>query len=85
MSSPSKIYTASSAAANSPCASSSAVQVLIQNRVISRALNAKQILKPPLLVKMLNRFPRLRRIPARLVGIGYRPEHVHTPDAFSKK
>ena len=41
------------------------VQVLIQNRVISRALHAKQILKPPLLVKMLNRFPRLRRIPAR--------------------
>ncbi len=61
------------------------VQVLVQNRIISRALHAEQIVKPPLLVKLLNRWPRLRRIPARLVGIGYRPEHVHTPDAFAKK
>jgi 2-polyprenyl-6-methoxyphenol hydroxylase-like FAD-dependent oxidoreductase len=59
------------------------VQVLIQNRVISRALQSQQTLKPPLLVKMLNRWPRLRRLPARLVGVGLRPEHVHTPDAYA--
>jgi hypothetical protein len=59
------------------------VQVLIQNKVISRALQAQETLKPPLLVKMLNRWPRLRRLPARLVGIGFRPEHVHTPDAYA--
>jgi len=29
-------------------------------------------------VKMLNRFPVLRRLPARLVGMGIRPEHVRT-------
>jgi 2-polyprenyl-6-methoxyphenol hydroxylase-like FAD-dependent oxidoreductase len=60
------------------------VQLLIQDRVISRALKAQQTLKPPRLVRWLNRWPRLRRIPARLVGLGYRPEHVHTPDAFAK-
>jgi hypothetical protein len=30
----------------------------------------------PLLVRMLQRFPMLRRIPARIVGLGFRPEHI---------
>jgi 2-polyprenyl-6-methoxyphenol hydroxylase-like FAD-dependent oxidoreductase len=51
-------------------------QVAIQNRIISRVLKRGGILKPPLLIQMLARFPVLRRIPARLVGIGIRPEHV---------
>ena len=57
-------------------------QVFIQDRVISRALQAQQPLKPPLIVRLLHRWPRLRRIPARLVGLGARPEHVHTPNAY---
>ncbi|MGH8651905.1 MAG: FAD-dependent oxidoreductase [Gammaproteobacteria bacterium] len=51
-------------------------QVAIQNRVISRVLGRGGVLKPPLLIRMLARFPVLRRIPARLVGMGIRPEHV---------
>jgi hypothetical protein len=31
-------------------------------------------------VKLLTRFPWLRRIPARLVGMGFRPEHVESPE-----
>jgi 2-polyprenyl-6-methoxyphenol hydroxylase-like FAD-dependent oxidoreductase len=58
------------------------VQLFVQDRVIDRALQAQQPLKPPRLVRWLNRWPRLRRIPARLVGLGIRPEHVHSPDAF---
>jgi hypothetical protein len=27
--------------------------------------------------------PVLRRIPARLVGIGIRPEHIRTPDVLA--
>ena len=61
------------------------VQVLIQNKLISRALEAKEMLKPPRIIRLLRRFPRLRRIPARLIGLGPRPEHVHTPDVFAKK
>jgi 2-polyprenyl-6-methoxyphenol hydroxylase-like FAD-dependent oxidoreductase len=34
----------------------------------------------PLPFRLLQRFPALRRIPARMVGIGFRPEHVRTPD-----
>jgi len=31
-------------------------------------------------VTLFSRFPFLRRIPARLVGMGFRPEHVHSPE-----
>jgi 2-polyprenyl-6-methoxyphenol hydroxylase-like FAD-dependent oxidoreductase len=57
-------------------------QVQIQKRVISRTLAARGPEKVPLLVRAFQRFPFLRRIPARLIGIGVRPEHVHTRGAF---
>jgi hypothetical protein len=44
-------------------------------------LASKQRPKPPAALKLLDWFPVLRRIPARLVGIGIRPEHIRTPDA----
>jgi 2-polyprenyl-6-methoxyphenol hydroxylase-like FAD-dependent oxidoreductase len=53
-------------------------QVLIQNRVISRVL-ASQGGGPmplPLPVRLLRDWPLLRRIPARLIGMGIQPEHV---------
>src|SRR4051812_37887470 len=52
-----------------------AIQVFLQDRVISRALAAKGELPAPLAVRLLARFPLLRRIPARLLGLGVRPEH----------
>jgi 2-polyprenyl-6-methoxyphenol hydroxylase-like FAD-dependent oxidoreductase len=58
-----------------------AAQVLIQNRVVNPALFGKGALKPPLFVRLMKPFPFLRRIPARLVGMGIRPEHVHTREA----
>ncbi len=54
------------------------MQLFIQNRVIRRVLSSTDRLTPPLAVKFLARFPFLRRIPARLIGIGVRPEHVRT-------
>ena len=32
-------------------------------------------------MRLINRSPLLQRIPARLVGVGVRPEHVHSPEA----
>jgi len=55
-----------------------AIQVFVQNQVIARALSGTITPKPPLL---LTWFPWLRRIPARLVGLGIRPEHVRTSEA----
>jgi 2-polyprenyl-6-methoxyphenol hydroxylase-like FAD-dependent oxidoreductase len=56
------------------------LQVIVQNNVITGALASKGPIKPPLPAKLLQRFPILRRIPARLVGMGIRPEHVRTPE-----
>jgi 2-polyprenyl-6-methoxyphenol hydroxylase-like FAD-dependent oxidoreductase len=55
------------------------LQLTIQKRVISRVLESQQRPKPPLLLKALTIVPFLRRIPAWLIGVGVRPEHIHTP------
>jgi 2-polyprenyl-6-methoxyphenol hydroxylase-like FAD-dependent oxidoreductase len=57
------------------------IQLAIQNRVIRAVLGATAPIKPPLVVHLLNRFSILRRIPGRLIGLGVRPEHVHTATA----
>jgi 2-polyprenyl-6-methoxyphenol hydroxylase-like FAD-dependent oxidoreductase len=56
------------------------LQLTIQKRVITRVLESQQRPKPPLVFKLFAIFPALRRIPARLLGLGIRPEHVRTPD-----
>src|SRR5581483_6987690 len=55
-------------------------QVLIQDRIIRRVLGSRGPLPLPWPLRLLRRFPVLRRIPARLVGLGFRPEHVKSPD-----
>ncbi|MGB7079656.1 MAG: FAD-dependent oxidoreductase, partial [Xanthobacteraceae bacterium] len=59
------------------------LQLNIQKRIISRVLGMEsgQRPKPPLFFKLFNVLPALRRIPARLLGLGIRPEHVRTPEA----
>jgi len=57
------------------------LQLAIQRRIISRVLESRERPKPPPFVKLFNSFPVLRRIPARLIGIGVRPEHIRTPEA----
>ena len=56
------------------------LQAQIHDRVLSRALKSTQAFKVPLPVKLLQWFPILQRIPARLLGIGLRPEHIRTPN-----
>ncbi len=56
------------------------LQLTIQKRVVTRVLASQQRPKPPLLFKLFGVFPILRRIPARLLGLGIRPEHVRTPE-----
>ena len=55
------------------------LQVLAQNRVVQPVLNANQPLQAPWAVGLFNRLPILQRIPARIVGVGVRPEHVKSP------
>ncbi|HEX9154281.1 MAG TPA: FAD-dependent monooxygenase, partial [Nitrospira sp.] len=54
------------------------VQLMVQNRVIKTMLGSAAPVTPPLAFKMMARFPVLRRIPARMIGLGFRPEHVRT-------
>jgi 2-polyprenyl-6-methoxyphenol hydroxylase-like FAD-dependent oxidoreductase len=58
------------------------LQLTIQKRIISRVLGMEsgRRPKPPLLFKLFNVLPVLRRIPARLLGVGIRPEHIRTPE-----
>jgi 2-polyprenyl-6-methoxyphenol hydroxylase-like FAD-dependent oxidoreductase len=56
------------------------VQLAIQNRVIGRALTDEDGFSPPFPIRLLAWLPFLRRIPARMIGLGFRPEHVQTSD-----
>ena len=51
------------------------LQIILQNNVIHRVLGNPDF-RLPALMKLFNRWPFLRRIPARIVGIGFRAEHV---------
>ncbi len=57
-----------------------AVQLFIQKRVISSVLSMTERPQPPFVVTLFDRFPFLRRVPARLIGMGFRPEHVQSPE-----
>ena len=59
-----------------PTRATQRLQVFVQDRVIKRALGSTKPLALPWPLKLLGRWPFLRRIPARVVGIGFRPEHV---------
>jgi len=56
------------------------MQVIVQNNLINRAISEKN-LEPPLVMKLVTRFPWLQGITARAIGIGVRPEHVHSIEA----
>ncbi len=55
------------------------LQVAVQNRVIKRVLAGSETLVPPLPLRIISRVPLLQRIPARIIGVGIRPEHIETP------
>ena len=59
-----------------------AAQVIAQDRVIGRLLKpGPPLTYAPLMVRLFNRFPVLRRIPGRLIGLGVRRERVRSPEA----
>lgn len=60
------------------------MQVLVQNRVISRVLGTRSVSIPKSL-KLLLSFKFTRRVLARVVGIGFRPEHVKTRNVFEQE
>jgi 2-polyprenyl-6-methoxyphenol hydroxylase-like FAD-dependent oxidoreductase len=59
-----------------PTRATQAMQVFVQKRVIRNVLGASQPLSVPWQLKLVDRWPWLQRIPARIVGVGFRPEHI---------
>ena len=63
-----------------------AFQKLAQDRVIAPLLRrTRPIEKPFLILRLLNRMPLLRRIPGRIVGLGFGREDIHSPEAASPR
>ncbi|MEM7398246.1 MAG: FAD-dependent oxidoreductase [Pseudomonadota bacterium] len=56
------------------------MQVFLQDRVITSVLSGSEIKEIPLPLRALNDVPLLRRIPGRIIGLGFRPEHVALPE-----
>jgi 2-polyprenyl-6-methoxyphenol hydroxylase-like FAD-dependent oxidoreductase len=63
-----------------PTAVTQRMQIFLQKRVITRVLGRTGPLAPPIVIRLLAHISVLRRIPARLIGMGVRPEHVQTSD-----
>jgi len=68
-----------------PTRATQRLQIAIQNRAIRRVLGSSRPLTLAWPLKLLQRWPVLRRIPARVIGMGFRPEHVHTPDSHYRR
>jgi 2-polyprenyl-6-methoxyphenol hydroxylase-like FAD-dependent oxidoreductase len=60
-----------------PVRATQAMQLFIQNRVISKVLASRDTtIAPPLFMRLFIYFPWLRRLPGRVIGMGFRPERV---------
>ena len=57
-----------------------AMQVVVQKNIISLAIKGgDRPIRPPMIVRLVNAIPWLQGLFARFVGVGVRPEHVHSP------
>ncbi len=62
-----------------PVRMTQALQVIVQNNIISAAIGPrKQPLRVPIVARIINAIPWLQGIPARFIAVGVRPEHVHS-------
>lgn len=68
-----------------PTRATQRLQVFLQDRVIGRVLGSSGRLSLPLPLRLLRRWTFLRRLPARLIGMGFRPEHVRTAEQAALK
>ena len=60
----------------SPTRQTQRVQVFIHEHFLSHIFESTEPIPAPWPAKLLNRFSLLRRLPARMIGMGFRPEHV---------
>ena len=63
-----------------PTRQTQALQVFLQDNILERVLDTSQSISLPWFFKLFNWIPILRAIPARTIGLGFRPEHVRTQE-----
>jgi 2-polyprenyl-6-methoxyphenol hydroxylase-like FAD-dependent oxidoreductase len=68
-----------------PTRATQRVQLFVQERILGRTLRSGAPTSLPFAARLLRDHPVLRRLPARMVGLGFRPEHVQTPDIFAAR
>ncbi len=59
-----------------PTAATQRMQVFLHNHALAPALETKEQIGAPWPFRLLQHVPILQRIPARVIGLGFRPEHV---------
>ncbi len=59
-----------------PARMTQSLQIFMHKHLLERIFDSPQTISPPLPLRLTEKFPRLRRIAARVVGIGFRPEHI---------
>lgn len=64
-----------------PTSMTQRLQLVMQDNVIAPALTATGDLKPPAMMRLIGAVPWLARFPARIIGLGVRPEHI-SPTLF---
>ena len=63
-----------------PTRATQRMQVFAQNNFLRRVLSSSKLPTLPWPIRLINRVTLLQRIPGRIVGLGFRPEHIATPD-----
>jgi hypothetical protein len=48
----------------------------MHKHLLERIFESTGIIATPTPMVLLEKFPKLRRLPARMVGMGFKPEHV---------
>jgi 2-polyprenyl-6-methoxyphenol hydroxylase-like FAD-dependent oxidoreductase len=64
-----------------PTVRTQAFQVFAQKRIVQRAIGDTKPFDPPFFMRLTQKIPYLRRFPARMIGLGFRPEHIETKAA----
>ncbi len=59
-----------------PTSMTQRLQLVMQDNIIAPALTATGELKPPAMLRLVGAVPWLARFPARIIGLGVRPEHI---------
>ncbi|MCH7896824.1 MAG: FAD-dependent oxidoreductase [candidate division NC10 bacterium] len=60
-------------------------QVFVQNRIISNVINESDTESIPFPLRVLQTVTMLQRLPAHVIGLGIRQEHIQTPDIKNVK